>query len=206
MLASMAVALALLLAAATPLDCSQAQTVSVVATEYSFAPSRLTFRAGVPYRIHLENRGKELHEFTAPAFLKTVELGNPDALNAERTDRFTLDAPPARFPASRTVGCERFRVKFVEIGQQQPDDAHRLEGDAATTSTIAMSDRINSASIREVPAHEPSCPARILARFSPAASISGLISWWGSARIDRATAFTSRGKQWPTIRAAGKPR
>ena len=86
MLASMAVALALLLAAATPLDCSQAQTVSVVATEYSFAPTRLTFRAGVPYRIHLENRGKELHEFTAPAFLKTVELGNPDALNADRTE------------------------------------------------------------------------------------------------------------------------
>jgi uncharacterized cupredoxin-like copper-binding protein len=86
MLASMTVALALLLAAATPLDWSQAQTVTVVATEYSFAPSRLTFRAGVPYRIHLENGGKELHEFTAPAFLKTVELGNPDALNADRTE------------------------------------------------------------------------------------------------------------------------
>ena len=86
MLASMAAALVLVLAATTSPDWSRAQTVTVVATEYSFAPSRLTFRAGVPYRIHLENRGKELHEFTAPAFLKTVELGNPDALNADRTE------------------------------------------------------------------------------------------------------------------------
>jgi uncharacterized cupredoxin-like copper-binding protein len=86
MLASMAAALALVLAAATPLDWSRAQTVTVVATEYGFAPSRLTFRVGVPYRLHLENRGKELHEFTAPAFLKTVELGNPDALNAYRIE------------------------------------------------------------------------------------------------------------------------
>jgi uncharacterized cupredoxin-like copper-binding protein len=86
MLASMAAALALVLAAATPLDWSRAQTVTVVATEYGFAPSRLTFRVGVPYRLHLENRGKELHEFTAPAFLKTVKLGNPDALNADRIE------------------------------------------------------------------------------------------------------------------------
>jgi uncharacterized cupredoxin-like copper-binding protein len=86
MLASMAAALVLVLAAATPLDWSRAQTVTVVATEYGFAPSRLTFRVGVPYRLHLENRGKELHEFTAPAFLKTVKLGNPDALNADRIE------------------------------------------------------------------------------------------------------------------------
>ena len=83
---SMAAALVLVLAATPPPDWSGAQTITVVATEYKFAPSRLTLRVGVPYRLHLENRGKELHEFTAPAFLKTVELGNPDALNADHTE------------------------------------------------------------------------------------------------------------------------
>jgi uncharacterized cupredoxin-like copper-binding protein len=86
MLISLAASLALGLAAAMPLDWSQAQTISVVATEYEFATSRLTFRVGEPARLHLENRGTELHEFTAPAFLKTVELGNPDALNADRSE------------------------------------------------------------------------------------------------------------------------
>ena len=86
MLASMAAALVLILAATTPPDWSGAQTITVVATEYRFAPSRLTLRVGAPARLRLENHGKELHEFTAPAFLKTVELGNPDALNADRTE------------------------------------------------------------------------------------------------------------------------
>ena len=86
MFASMAAALVLILAATTPPDWSGAQTITVVATEYRFAPSRLTLRVGAPSRLHLENLGTELHEFTAPAFLKTVELGNPDALNADRTE------------------------------------------------------------------------------------------------------------------------
>jgi uncharacterized cupredoxin-like copper-binding protein len=86
MLASMAAVLVLGLAVATPLDWSQAQPVTVVATEYGFDPSRVTLRVGVPYRLHLENRGRELHEFTAPAFLKSVELGNPDTLGADRNE------------------------------------------------------------------------------------------------------------------------
>lgn len=86
MLASMAAVLVLALAATSSPDWPQAQTITVIATEYAFDPGRLTFLVGVPYRLHLENRGKELHEFTAPAFLKSVELGNPDALNADRTE------------------------------------------------------------------------------------------------------------------------
>ena len=35
---------------------------------------------------HVENRGKELHELTAPAFFKAVELRNPEALNSDRTE------------------------------------------------------------------------------------------------------------------------
>lgn len=67
-------------------DSSKAETVTLVGTEYRFAPNRLTFRVGSSYRLHLENRGKELHEFTAPVFLKTVEIVNPEALNPEGTE------------------------------------------------------------------------------------------------------------------------
>ena len=67
-------------------DSSKAETVTLVGTEYGFAPNHLTFRVGSAYRLHLENRGKELHQFTAPTFLKTVEIVNPEALNPEGTE------------------------------------------------------------------------------------------------------------------------
>ena len=80
-----AVALGIVTLAMAATDWSKAETVTVVTSEYGFTPSRLTFRAGVPYRLHLENHGKELHEFTAPAFLQNAELRNRDGVNAERT-------------------------------------------------------------------------------------------------------------------------
>ena len=77
---------ALILAAATPADWSKAQLVTVVQTDYRFDPSDLTFRVAVPYRLRVENRGKDTHELTAPAFFKAIELGNPEVLNPERTE------------------------------------------------------------------------------------------------------------------------
>jgi uncharacterized cupredoxin-like copper-binding protein len=38
------------------------------------------------YRLHLENRGKEIHEFTAPTFFAAAKLDNPEALNREHTE------------------------------------------------------------------------------------------------------------------------
>jgi len=67
-------------------DSSKAERVVLVETEYRFAPTRLTFRVGSTYRLHVENRGKELHEFTAPAFLKMVEIVNPEALSPDGTE------------------------------------------------------------------------------------------------------------------------
>jgi uncharacterized cupredoxin-like copper-binding protein len=55
-------------------DWSKALRVEVTMVEYGFTPNHLTFRLNVPYRLHLENRGKELHEFTAPAFFQAVTL------------------------------------------------------------------------------------------------------------------------------------
>jgi plastocyanin len=67
-------------------DSSRAETVVVVGTEYVFSPNHLTFRVGSAYRLRFENRGKELHEFTAPAFLKTVEIVNAESVNPEGTE------------------------------------------------------------------------------------------------------------------------
>ncbi len=80
---------ALAIAGAAPAvaaDWSQAMPVTVVASEYQFSPAKLTFKRGVAYRLHLVNRGKELHEFHAPAFCEAIELGDPTVLNADKTE------------------------------------------------------------------------------------------------------------------------
>jgi uncharacterized cupredoxin-like copper-binding protein len=79
----------LLLLAAAPaaaVDWAKAQTVTVVASEYHFSPNELSFRRGVPYRLHLENHGKETHEFTAPDFIKSARVRNPKMLNMDQTE------------------------------------------------------------------------------------------------------------------------
>jgi uncharacterized cupredoxin-like copper-binding protein len=89
LLAAMVAVLGLIFVGIPPLpDWAHARTISIVATEYRFAPDRFTLQVGVPYRLHLENRGHELHEFTAPAFLQRVALGNPEVLNADHTEMF----------------------------------------------------------------------------------------------------------------------
>ena len=61
-------------------------TLNVTMTEYQFVPDHLTFKHGVHYRLHLENHGKETHEFTAPVFFATAKIDNPGVLNRERTE------------------------------------------------------------------------------------------------------------------------
>jgi uncharacterized cupredoxin-like copper-binding protein len=84
---SVAAAMVLLsLPAAAAVDWSQARPLTVVASEYQFSPNKLTFERGVPYRLHLENRGTELHEFHAAGFFAAAQIGNPRVLNADRTE------------------------------------------------------------------------------------------------------------------------
>jgi uncharacterized cupredoxin-like copper-binding protein len=64
----------------------QPVTIEVVMIDYKFVPDHLTFRHGVHYRLHLENHGKETHEFTAPVFFASAKIDNPDVLNRERTE------------------------------------------------------------------------------------------------------------------------
>jgi uncharacterized cupredoxin-like copper-binding protein len=60
--------------------------VDVAMVDYRFSPDHLSLEHGVHYRLHLENHGKELHEFTAPTFFAAAKLDNPDALNREHTE------------------------------------------------------------------------------------------------------------------------
>ena len=67
-------------------DWSKAQKITVVTVEYAFKPADLRFHVGKPYRLHLDNKGKETHEFTAPAFFKTLAMRNPDMTGPDRQE------------------------------------------------------------------------------------------------------------------------
>lgn len=73
-------------ASAADPDWLQAEAITIVADEYKFDPGKIELRAGMPYRLHFENRGKELHEYNGAALFAASDLGNPEALNAERTE------------------------------------------------------------------------------------------------------------------------
>lgn len=79
--------------AALAADWSQAQTVTVATKEYEFSPKRLVFKRGVAYRLHIDNRGSEMHEFTAPEFFKAVEIRDPSVLNSDKTE---VEVPPGK--------------------------------------------------------------------------------------------------------------
>ena len=68
------------------LAADKAKLVTVVTTESKFTPNKLTFRRGIPYRLHVENRGKQLHEFYAADFFKTAKISNPAVLNPDKTE------------------------------------------------------------------------------------------------------------------------
>jgi uncharacterized cupredoxin-like copper-binding protein len=64
-------------------DWSKAEIVSMLMDDDNFVPDRLSFRHGVPYRLHLENNGKDMHEFTAPEFLADTIVRYPHVVANE---------------------------------------------------------------------------------------------------------------------------
>jgi uncharacterized cupredoxin-like copper-binding protein len=68
------------LALARPLAAAEPARVLLVMVEYRFVPDRLQLPLDRPCRLLLENRGKELHEFTAPQFLASIALETPEVL------------------------------------------------------------------------------------------------------------------------------
>ena len=67
-------------------DWSSAELVTVQMVEDRFIPNQLRFRHGVPYRLHLQNNGTEMHEFTAPEFFKAIVMRNPEVLEREQNE------------------------------------------------------------------------------------------------------------------------
>jgi uncharacterized cupredoxin-like copper-binding protein len=63
-----------------------AETLTVVLVENRFQPDHLTFHAGQPYTLRLENHGQEMHEFTAPTFLKAATIPDKSKLANGGTD------------------------------------------------------------------------------------------------------------------------
>ncbi len=63
-----------------------AEPMIVVMVDNRFEPDHLTFQAGQAYALRLENRGKDLHEFTAPAFLKAAKVRDKRVLANGGTD------------------------------------------------------------------------------------------------------------------------
>jgi uncharacterized cupredoxin-like copper-binding protein len=63
-----------------------AETLTVVMVDNRFQPDHLTFHAGQPYTLRLENHGKEMHEFTAQTFLKAATIADKSKMANGGTD------------------------------------------------------------------------------------------------------------------------
>jgi uncharacterized cupredoxin-like copper-binding protein len=82
----LALAVLLPLAAHAADQWSEAKPMTVVMVDNRFEPDHLSFHAGQPYDLRLENHGKEMHEFTAPAFLKAATVKDKGLLANGGTD------------------------------------------------------------------------------------------------------------------------
>jgi uncharacterized cupredoxin-like copper-binding protein len=60
--------------------------VTVVMVDNRFEPDHITFHTGQPYVLRLENHGKDMHEFTAPGFLKAATIRDKRKLANDGTD------------------------------------------------------------------------------------------------------------------------
>jgi uncharacterized cupredoxin-like copper-binding protein len=79
-------AAALLLALARIGDAGAADIVQVRLIDDRFDPTEIVLEHGKPYRLHLENGGKEMHEFSARAFFAAAQVQNPAVLTNNGTE------------------------------------------------------------------------------------------------------------------------
>jgi uncharacterized cupredoxin-like copper-binding protein len=80
------VAVALGLTAALAAMPARADDVVVRMVDDRFEPAELVLEHGKPYRLRLENRGRELHEFKAAAFFAAAKLGSRAALTPDGSE------------------------------------------------------------------------------------------------------------------------
>jgi uncharacterized cupredoxin-like copper-binding protein len=67
-------------------DWSHAKPLTVVMVDNRFQPDQVTFQSGQAYDLDLENHGKDMHEFTAPEFLKASTIRDKRLLANGGTD------------------------------------------------------------------------------------------------------------------------
>jgi uncharacterized cupredoxin-like copper-binding protein len=60
--------------------------LTVVMVDDRFEPDHVAFHVGETYALRLVNRGKDMHEFTAPDFLKSATIKDPHQLANSGTD------------------------------------------------------------------------------------------------------------------------
>ena len=65
---------------------AHAEPMTVVMVDNRFEPDHLIFHAGRTYALLLRNHGKDMHEFTAPAFLKAATIRDKRLLANGGTD------------------------------------------------------------------------------------------------------------------------
>lgn len=109
----------------TAADWSQAETVTVTLSEFYFSPASLTFRANVPYRFRIANRGIAAHNFVSQTFFKAI------AIQRMKTPQGDIDMPYLKSIAV-APGTEK-EVFFVPVKKGEYDlectaPLHRLFG------------------------------------------------------------------------------
>ena len=77
-------------------DWSRAETVRIRLDEFAFQPSALSFRAGTPYRLLIENVGALTHSFVSEGFFKAVAVEKLSGGGVEELAPFvkTIAVPP----------------------------------------------------------------------------------------------------------------
>jgi len=64
-----------------------AADVVVKTVDDRFEPAQITLEHGKPYRLRVENVGKDMHEFKAPAFFAAAKItGGADAMTPDHTE------------------------------------------------------------------------------------------------------------------------
>jgi uncharacterized cupredoxin-like copper-binding protein len=70
--------IAFVISSLAPAAAQTAEPINVSLTDYAFAPSTLSLKTGVTYRLHLANSGSKDHSFSAPQFFAASQIAADD--------------------------------------------------------------------------------------------------------------------------------
>ena len=133
---------------------SHAEPLTVIMVDNSFQPDHITFHAGQPYELRLENHGKDLHEFTAPAFLKAATIRDKKLLANGGTDIVVqpgqvgprlADRPPKgplRSDLRRSRLGRHGRQYHGGLDRPRPLNSARVDGIRNLTDALAVRDSL----------------------------------------------------------------